>query len=77
MRRTLVLWKELVNIMGGTVIETESERLIRVGQEKGTQDVFEIMDAINNGADTLEALEELGYKKDAAKAVLKRMQKVV
>lgn len=41
------------------------ERLMREARE----DVFEIMDAINNGADTLEALEELGYKKDVAKAV--------
>ncbi|MBR1740580.1 MAG: hypothetical protein IJ733_01675 [Lachnospiraceae bacterium] len=65
--------ERLVNIMGGTVIETESERLMREARE----DVFEIMDAINNGADTLEALEELGYKKDVAKAVLKKMQKVV
>ena len=65
--------ERLVNIMGGTVIETESERLMR----KAREDVFEIMDAINNGADTLEALEELGYKKDVAKAVLKKMQKAV
>ena len=27
--------ERLVNVMGGTVIETESERLVRVGKEEG------------------------------------------
>ena len=65
--------ERLVNIMGGTVIETESERIMRVARE----DVFEIIDAINNGADTLGALEALGYDKDVAYGVLKRLKKDV
>jgi hypothetical protein len=32
--------KRLVSIMGGTIIESESERLIRVGEERGEERVI-------------------------------------
>lgn len=33
---------ETVNIMGGTVIETESEKLIRLGMQQGIQMIMEM-----------------------------------
>ena len=33
--------ERLVNVMGGTVIESESERLIRIGEEKGIRSLVE------------------------------------
>jgi hypothetical protein len=35
--------KRLVHIMGGTVIETESEKLIRKGQMAGSSDLYDIL----------------------------------
>ncbi len=63
--------ERLVNIMGGTVIETESEKLIRRGIEAGRAEGREAGRAEGKAEEIIEMGQEFGLD-DAA--ILKRLQ---
>ena len=63
--------ERLVNIMGGTVIETESEKLIRRGREAGRAEGREAGRAEGKAEEIIEMGQEFGLD-DAA--ILKRLQ---
>lgn len=63
--------ERLVNIMGGTVIETESEKLIRRGREAGRAEGREVGRAEGKAEEIIEMGQEFGLD-DAA--ILKRLQ---
>lgn len=70
--------ERLVNIMGGTVIETESEKLIRKGREAGKEE--EIIEKGQefglDDADILKRLhEKIGVSLETAVAYLERYGK--
>lgn len=66
--------ERLVNIMGGTVIETESERLIRKGIEAGKAEGIEAGKAEGKAEEIVEMGQEFGLD-DAA--ILKRLQEKI
>lgn len=43
----------------------------QLGHKEGIEDVFQILDAINNGADTVERLVEQGFNEEIARETLK------
>ena len=63
--------ERLVNIMGGTVIETESEKLIRRGREAGRAEGREVGRAEGKAEEIIEMGQEFGLD-DAA--ILQRLQ---
>lgn len=72
--------REEVELMGDNDYISRSERALKVGYESGHQsghkegieDVFQILDAINNGIDTVEKLVEKGFNEEIARETLKR-----
>ena len=70
--------ERLVNIMGGTVIETESEKLIRKGREAGkAEEIIEMGQEFGlDDADILKRLQEkIGVSLETAVAYLERYGK--
>ena len=66
--------ERLVNIMGGTIIETESERLIRLGR---TQMIVELglEDGLDDRAILKRLQEKIGLSKEEAKIYFKKYGK--
>jgi hypothetical protein len=76
--------ERLVNIMGGTVIETESEKLIRKGQmvgrsEGGAQQIIEMGQefGLDDAAILKRLQDKLGLSADTATAYLQKYGKAL
>jgi hypothetical protein len=72
--------ERLVNIMGGTVIETESEKLIRKGHsEGGAQQIIEMGQefGLDDAAILKRLQDKLGLSSDTATAYLQKYGKVL
>lgn len=66
--------ERLVNIMGGTVIETESEKLIRKGREAGKAEGKAEGKVEGKAEQIIEMGQEFGLDDDA---ILKRLQEKI
>ena len=74
-KRIITNEERQVNIMGGTIIETESERLIRLGMCQGmTKMIIEIgrEHGLDDAAILKRIQEEVGWSLEDAKAYLKQ-----
>ena len=70
--------ERLVNIMGGTIIETESERLMRVGADQGAAKMAVEMGqeyGLSDEEILKQMQEKIGLTLDKAKAYLKQYGK--